>query len=171
MHKKWRSKGRVEDEYRNIRAEDRNPGKEMCCGTWQQENEKTKWEKGKAENTTGMKVRSYNIMEKGKWWSEIKRRKIGRRKRLRKEYLKVQKPQNHIHRTEHRMLSHTPEKICNTKNTNICMLASCSHNMQYRDGCHPVVMSEQTNTQTLSDTTIHLIATQLHYFGLLHNYC
>jgi hypothetical protein len=98
-----------------------------------------------------------------------KKRKIGRRKRLRNEYLKVQTPQNYIHWTEHRMLSNTSEKICNTKNTNKSMLASCTHNMQYCDGCHPVVMSEQTNTQTLSDTTIPLIATQLHCFGLLHN--
>jgi hypothetical protein len=43
-----------------------------------------------------MKARSYNVMEKGKQCSEIKR-KIGRRKRLRRECWKVQKPKNYIH--------------------------------------------------------------------------
>jgi hypothetical protein len=37
-----------------------------------------------------------HIMEKGKQCSEIKR-KIGRRKRLRRECWKEQKPQNYIH--------------------------------------------------------------------------
>src|SRR5215470_15553317 len=62
-------------------------------------------------------------------------------------------------------------KICNTENTIKHMLASCTHNMQYFDGCHPVVMSVYINTQTLFDTTIHLIAKQLTCFCPLHNNC
>jgi hypothetical protein len=62
-------------------------------------------------------------------------------------------------------------KICNTENTIKHKLASCTHNMQYFDGCHPVVMPVQINTQTLSDTTIHFVATQLHCFAPLHNNC
>jgi hypothetical protein len=61
--------------------------------------------------------------------------------------------------------------ICNTENTIKHMLASCTHKMQYFDGCHRVVMSVYINTQTLSDTTIHFIATQIHCFGPLHNNC
>jgi hypothetical protein len=32
-------------------------------------------------------------------------------------------------------------QTCNTENTNKHMLASCTHNMQYFDGCHPVMTS------------------------------
>jgi hypothetical protein len=66
----------------------------------------------------------------------------------------------------------TPQtKFCNTENTNKLTLASCTHNMQYSDGCHLGVMSVEINTQTLSDITIHFIATQLHCFGPLRNNC
>jgi hypothetical protein len=62
-------------------------------------------------------------------------------------------------------------KFCNTETTNKLMLASCTHNMQYSDGCHLGVMSVEINTQTLSDITIHFTSTQLHCFGPLHNNC
>jgi hypothetical protein len=41
-------------------------------------------------------------------------------------------------------------KLFDTKNTNKCMLASCTYNMQYFYGGHPaVMMSVQINTKTI----------------------
>jgi hypothetical protein len=80
-------------------------------------------------------------MEKEKQLSEIKNRD-GKEKNFKKGMLegtKTSKLYTMNKKNTGCYLTHETN-FCNTENINKLMLASCTHNMQYSDGCHPAVM-------------------------------
>jgi heterodisulfide reductase subunit C len=87
-----------------------------------------------------MKARSYNVMEKGKQCSEIHKKKNRKEKKIKMGMLdgtNTSKLHTLNNKSIGRYIIHQT-KICNTENTNKLTLASCTHNMQYFHGCHPV---------------------------------
>jgi hypothetical protein len=109
-----------------------------------------------------MKARHYTIMDKVKQWSEIKRRK-----RLRKECWKVQKPQNYIHWTTRAqdVIKHMTQNLKHGEHQQIhaCFLHSQHAIFWWLSSCCDVSIDKYTQCLTQQFTSL-----QDSYIVLVH---